>query len=150
MRYCGIPLRLGFFEYNNNNYPSGTKVLYNGVGFLNDKEILLSNVVVEFLYQESGWCFKYNNNIYRCKDYNYEKYIVKIIYDKQNDMVQRSEVNKHTAKEVVWTDGMVTATLWYVFIMLFGTIFYARIGIWIFATIIWWNYIQKNKIEIRR
>ena len=141
--YCyNNVLRLGFFKYKDNFYNKGTNVLYNGKCILNDKEVTLSNVVVEFLYNDSYWWFKYNNQIYKCK--SFENNIVSIIADKPNINMQPK------TKEVVWTDEMVAATIWYIIIMLFATIFNARIAIWIIATIIWRGYINKNKIEIWR
>ena len=145
--------RLGFFEYKNKFYQSGTKVLFNGKCFLNDKEVYLSNVVVEFMYTDNGWVFKYNDRIYI---YKYNKHtpelwqkqlegcIMEIITD------QSQTLHKQKTKEVIWTDGMVAATIWYVGVMLFATIFHARFGIWILATIIWRNYINKNKTEVWR
>lgn len=38
-----------------------------------------------------------------------------------------------------------TATLWYVIIMVIGAVFNDRWVIWIMATIIWWNHINRKK-----
>lgn len=146
-------MRLGFFEYKNKFYTSGTKVLFKGKCFLGDKEVYLSNVVVEFMYTDNGWVFKYDDNIYVYKSNKHtpefwqkqlEGCIVEIITD------QSQISHKQKTKEVIWTDGMVAATIWYVVVMLFATIFYARVGIWIIATIIWRSYINKNKIVIEK
>lgn len=40
-----------------------------------------------------------------------------------------------------------TATLWYIIIMVVGTIFHDRLLIWIAATVIWWRYINRKKIR---
>jgi hypothetical protein len=128
------------FVYKNKAYKSGTKVLYNGKCILNDEKIDLDNVVVSYMYSNGKYeYFQDDDNIYMCPLHNFEKYIVQII---NNENI--TPPNKET-EELYWTDEMVTKTIWYVLVMLIGTIFYDRILIWIFATIIWYNSTFKKK-----
>ena len=39
------------------------------------------------------------------------------------------------------------ATLWYIIIMVIGAVFNDRWLIWIIATVIWWNHINRKKIR---
>ena len=61
----------------------------------------------------------------------------------------RSMQNKeYSFRKELDIDGMLIAWLWYVFIVAIGTIFYARIIIWIIASVVFFNYrSQKLKEE---
>ena len=127
------------FNYKNTPYPSGTKVVYNGRCCLNENEITLNNHVVTFLYDQGDKTyFKDNNNIYTCLLWEFSNHIVKIVVDKKPEpVVQKTEI--------YWTNDMVAKTLWYIVIMVVAIIFKDCIGIWILATIIWYNSTFKKK-----
>ena len=150
----GQIMRLGFFKYKDQFYQSGTKVLFNGQCFLGEKEVTLSNVVVEFVRVEGQWwVFRYNDQLYQCVENDYTSYGVKSRLDQcivQIVVDPVDEPNKPKTKEVIWTKGMVAATIWYILIMLVGTIFYDRVLIWIGATIVWLVYIRRNRIVIEK
>lgn len=55
--------------------------------------------------------------------------------------------NKHTFSNELNIDGLLIAWIWYVFIMAVGIIFYDRIGIWILASVIFFNYRNKKLKE---
>ncbi len=61
-------------------------------------------------------------------------------YEKNNNM----PTTTHTFSDELNIDCLLIAWIWYVFIMVVGVIFYERIGIWILASIIFFNY--RNKI----
>jgi hypothetical protein len=132
--------KLGFFCWKNQPYYSGTTLVYKGKCFLEDKEIILNNEIVTFLYSKQYAYFKDSNGvIYTCPSWNFTYGIVYII----NDPNKPKPIEKEP--EFYWTDEMVTKTLWYIIIMLVATIFKDAIFIWIFATIIWYNSVFKNK-----
>ena len=131
-------------HYNKEFYPNGTKFLYKGNGIYNNVETSLDNVEIVWLYYERPYCyFQYGNNVFKCMYQEFKNGIV---------CVSPSNITKthKKTKEIIWTDGMVTATIWYIIIMAIATIFYARIPIWIIATLMWCGYMKKNKIEIWR
>ena len=53
--------------------------------------------------------------------------------------------NLVTACSTKIKDGMVVKTIWYVIIMLTAIIFNDSIGIWILATIVWYNSVFNKK-----
>lgn len=128
------------FTYKRTHYPSGTKVIYNGKCYLNDKEVILNNKIVTFLYdQDDRTYFQDNVNTYTCLLWEFSNRIVQIVVDKKPEPVSQKT-------EIYWTNDMVTKTLWYIIIMLAAVIFKDCIGIWILATIIWYNStFKKNK-----
>ena len=106
---------------------------------LEGKDVVLNNKEVTWLYSQKSYSyFKDDINTYMHDRWLFEDKIVRIIKDVQ---VTTQIEEKQT---FYWTDDMVTKTIWYVFIMIVGTLFYARIAIWIIATIIWYCSTFKN------
>ena len=70
--------------------------------------------------------------------YDFEKSIVNIV-------VNENKMSQEKKNEIYWTDGMVAKTIWYIVIMLVAIVFKERIGIWIFATIVWYMSTFKSK-----
>jgi hypothetical protein len=139
--YFGEPKkRLYNFSYNGKFYGAGTKFIFNGRCLLNGREVFLDNQICEYLYTE---CllrhFKHNENICTCRWEDFDWRIRGVVEDK----VEQPTVQQKT--EIYWTDDMVVKTIWYVMIMLVATIFYERVGIWIFATIVWYISTFKKK-----
>jgi antibiotic biosynthesis monooxygenase (ABM) superfamily enzyme len=125
--------------YNGKAYDAGTKFIYTGRCMLNQEETFLDRAVVSFMY--SCGLDKYftdGNNVYSCQKNEFDLHIVSIIIDEN-----KSPPNDKT--EIYWTDSMVTKTIWYIVVMLAAVLFNERIGIWIFATIIWYNSMFNKK-----
>jgi hypothetical protein len=57
------------------------------------------------------------------------------------------ENKKHTLTEELSVEGLFIAWIWYIFIMVVAIIFNARIGIWLLASIIFFNYRNKKLKE---
>lgn len=131
-------IKLSNFVYKNHVYPSGTKLIYNGNCYLNGNKVYLNNEIVTWVSnQNDGVHLLKDNVIYTCPSWEFENRIVKIIIDKK-PVTQKTEF--------YWTNDMVAKTLWYIIIMLVAIIFKDCIGIWILATIVWYNStFKKNK-----
>lgn len=128
------------FDYKHQFYDSGTKFIFNGKCLLNGKEVVLDHQVCEYLYTEKLMrYFKCNGNIYTCRWEDFDWRICGIVENKIASPQQKQET------EFYWTDDMVVKTIWYVIIMLIAVIFKDCIGIWIFATIVWYNSTFKKK-----
>lgn len=81
------------------------------------------------------------------KQYSYNKELFfRNLQHKPNcgDIGGTNQTRQRTFSDELNVDGLLIAWIWYIIIMLIGTIFYARIGIWIAASLIFFNY--RNKI----
>ena len=128
------------FTYKHTPYSSGTKLIYNGKCYLNEREVVLNNQIVTYLYDQNGEVhIQNNNNVYTCPSWEFTNRIVKIVAD-----IKSIQAPIPTKTEFYWTDSMVVKTIWYIIIMLIAIIFKDCIGIWILATIVWYNSTFKN------
>ena len=132
-RYNISDIKFTCFTYNKKSYPAGTKFIYNGKCISNGEVTILNNEAVSFMYgYKSNQYFQNESNIYMCPDNEFINNIVKIGVESPK-------------QEFYWTDSMVVKTIWYIIVMLFAIIFKERIGIWIFATIVWYCSVFKKK-----
>lgn len=146
--YYNLNGKCDYFTYKRQSYYCGTKLIYNGKCCIHDVETILNNKVVTYLYYENGkeHFQDNNNNIYTCPIWEFEKRIVKIVKDTAPTLKSTSTfVPEKQQTEIYWTNDMVAKTLWYIIIMLAAVIFKDCIGIWILATIIWYNSTFKKK-----
>jgi hypothetical protein len=142
--YFNPNTKWNYFTYKKETYLSGTNLIYNGECFLNEKVIMLNNVPVTWLYSQNGRdYFTSNGLIYACQSWELNYRIVKII--STTSLIENRQCVTKQKGEFYWTEDMVTKTFWYIAIMIAGVFFHARIGIWIFATIIWYVSTFKKK-----
>ena len=127
------------FLYKKQSYPSGTRLIFNGKCYLNGREVTLNNKEVTWLYNQKSYSY-FTDGI---ETYTSDRWY---FVDKVVNIVENIPVASQIEEKSVfyWTDEMIIKTMWYVVIMAVGTLFYARIFIWIFATIIWYNSTFKN------
>ena len=131
--------KVASFTYNNKVYQAGTRVLYNGPCIVNNNRTVVNNVAMSFMYYDGEYVYCKNGDaVYSFTNEEFKKNIVRILLDE-------NKAPPETKSEFYWTDDMVTNTIWYIIIMLVGTIFYDRIAIWILATIIWYFSTFKKK-----
>lgn len=80
-----------------------------------------------------------------------KKCFYRIMYDKTTSENSRSSLNKApkkiTFKNELNIDGLLIAWIWYVFIMAIAIIFNDCIGIWILASVVFFNYRNKKLRE---
>lgn len=132
-------IKLVNFVYKNQSYPSGTQLIYNGSCYLNDREVYLNNEIVTWLMNDhDGVHLLKDGTTYICPSWKFERGVVKIVYNPKHTQIKQEP-------GFIWTNDMVAKTIWYVIIMLVAVIFKDCIGIWILATIVWYNSVFKNK-----
>ena len=133
--------KIEYFDFWNRHNPTGTKFIFTGKCYVDGKEIELNNALCEFMHIDFKFIayFKHNNAICSCTERDFKWGIRKLISEPKIPVVMQKE------PEFYWTDDMVTKTIWYVIIMLVAVIFKECIGIWIFATLIWYNSTFKKK-----
>lgn len=122
--YYGTTIKLApSFIYKGKVYHKGTKVLFNGKCFLDDKEVSLTNVVVEFVDDEyyhpyRYWCFTYNNQLYKYRYFEYsgpyterrqaqefEKYIMQIVVDEPTTATKKGTTKTYSSRKAGKVDN---------------------------------------------
>ena len=145
-------MKQNYFVYNNVTYPSGTIIIvnkFNNVSGVNKQDEMT------FCYHTTDndlYVCKIKNACYNYKSEQFYNMIVcvtdKVDAEYVNWLMQRQNLNNKspTFSDELAIDGMFIAWMWYVFIMVTAIIFKDRIAIWIFSSIIFFNY-RKNKIK---
>ena len=131
------------FIYNDRRYNAGEHIQF----MFFDSKIGKSYVTkVKFLYYDT-LTKEYVIEIYG-KEYSYTENIFhRNICNTTSPIYQSASNNKLTFSDELNIDSLLMAWIWYVFIMAVGTIFYARIGIWVLASIVFFNYRNKKLKE---
>lgn len=128
--------RLNYIVVNGVKYYTGTVFLIN---FRNKTE------------EAAFCCYVTKTNRVRCKlpdSYwwinadEFRNMIVKIT-DKVDPSVRMPIVHKKNEMEI---DGLFIGWMWYVFLMAISTLFYDRIGLWIFISWVFFSW-RKKKIK---
>ena len=137
-----------YFVYKGKRYDTGTIVILSRFDIYSKR---ICDTKSKFLYYDTESC-EYVFDIYG-KEYKYsEQYFndnFVSIYDPEIKYThaQQQQKNSHTISDELNIDGLFIAWMWYIFIMIVGFIFYDRIGIWIFASIVFFNYRNKKLKE---
>lgn len=141
-------MKQNYFDYNGIRYQSGTFILLSRFDYMAHKVV---DTKAKFLWYDTD-TKKYGVEIYGV-EYDYEvesfKSNFKGLYDPnywKPKKIQPKVQESHTFSDEMNIDGLAIAWVWYIFIMCVGVLFYDRIGIWILASIIFFNY-RKKKLK---
>jgi hypothetical protein len=141
-------VKQNYFIYNDNRYEAGTIVVLSRFDYISRR---VCDTKVKFLWHDAE-AKEYSVEIYG-KEYIYtEEFFcdnIIEIYDPNKPIINMhaNNVKTHTFLDELNVDGLFIAWMWYVFIMAVGTIFYDRVGIWIFTSIIFFRYRNKKLKE---
>lgn len=133
-----------YFIYKDKRYPSGTIINIWWVCTFT-KSVMRANAT---FIEHNVDTDQYIVEVYGKRE-AYEK---KHFYNALCCVVENHPVNvpkspkQHTFVNELGIDGLLIAWIWYIFIMVVGVIFYDRIGIWILASVIFFNY-RKKKLK---
>lgn len=142
-------MRQDYFTYQGKRYESGNIIVMH---IFNVHSRSMCHTKCEFLYYDTtedvyvvkvyGGEKKYKSDLFfRCFCYNYNEIVAQehAKYHNQNQQLTFSkELN---------VDGLFIAWMWYVFIMVIAIIFKDCIGIWILASVVFFNYRNKKLKE---
>jgi hypothetical protein len=138
-----------YFVYNDKRYDIGTIIILYRFDIYSRR---VCRTKAKFVWYDAE-LKRYSVEIYG-KEYIYEEESFKKdflgIYEphKTSAVMQASTNHKtYTFSDELNIDGLLIAWIWYVFIMVVAIIFYARIGIWILASIIFFDYRNKKLKE---
>lgn len=141
-------MKQNYFIYKNERYNAEDMIT---ISFFDCKVGRSYNVKAKFLYYDTE-LKEYHIEIYG-KEYVYEEgHFYRNLCTMANPRAPAASTSKENIKEYKFSDelnidGLLIAWIWYVFIMAVGIIFYDRIGIWILASIIFFNYRNKKLKE---
>lgn len=142
-------MKQNYFVYNDNRYDTGTIIILSRFDIYSKR---VRNTKAKFLWYDAELKM-YGVEIYG-KEYIYEEKSFNKdflgIYEpnKTTEITQMLTNNKvYTFSDELNIDGLLIAWIWYVFIMVVAVIFYARIGIWILASVIFFDYRNKKLKE---
>ena len=129
-----------YFVHNGTRYNSGSLISFRVYDY-RAKGSYITNVT--FLYYDTD-TQKYHIDVYGKEDsYDAELFFKNLQPTKNSTIFNGTKKYKHTFSDELNIDALLIGWIWYVFIMAVGTIFYARIGIWIFSSIIFFNFRNK-------
>lgn len=142
-------MRQNYFMYNDKRYDTGTIIILSIFDVYSRRTC---NTKGKFLWYDAE-LKKYSVEIYG-KEYIYEEESFNEdfigIYEPNKNMTTtqgKANAKSYTFSDELDIDGLLIAWAWYIFIMAVGTIFYARIGIWILASIIFFDYRNRKLKE---
>lgn len=140
-------MKQNYFIYNGRQYNSGTVIVIRWFSYLS-RSVCDTNA--KFLYFDTD-TNRYSVEIYgKTYEYTTEEFYrdFRRIYVKQNNVTKMQvEPKEHTFSDELNIDGLLIAWIWYVFVMAVAVIFYDRIGIWIVASIMFFNYRNRKLKE---
>jgi hypothetical protein len=140
-------VKQNYFVYNGNRYYSGDKLVFRRFSKVSR---CLCDVNVVFLYYDTDDCKYYIETYGESHGYTSEDFYknIKSVYTDRVEVVEtQNKSTDHTFLNELNIDSLFIAWAWYIFIMVVGTIFYDRIGIWVFASVLFFNYRNKKLKE---
>lgn len=137
-----------YFIYNGAKYASGTMIRIKQFNYITGK---LHEVNAMFIAYHSDSCeyeLEIDNLISMYSKSRFERVFCGVVGQNVIKHNQYQAPKKEFKfKDELDIDGMLIAWMWYVFIMAIATIFYDRIGIWIFVSVVFFNYRNKKLKE---
>lgn len=149
-------MKQNYFIHQGVRYYSGTTIIVKQNDKISGRVFDVKATFVYYDTESDRYAFSINRltNIYPKKDFD------RVFVGVTEDIVREHDTNelmnkwaytqgnkKHTLIEELSVEGMFIAWVWYVFIMIVAVIFNDRIGIWLFASIIFFNYRSKKLKE---
>lgn len=139
-------MKQDYFEYQGERYNTGdTFYMFwygSNVGISNPTKAIF----ISYDTETKIYTFKPNG----CAETNFpEDIFLKslCLRTRPNDQNKPKEPRKATIIDELNIDGMITAWLWYIFVMVAGVIIKDCIILWVFTSIIFFNYRNKKLRE---
>ena len=140
-------MKQNYFVYNNEKYNSGTVIILR---VFNCVPRNICNTKATFLYfdtEKNKYIVEIYGNTHEYTEENFYKNFRCIFVGRNNADEKCIEPKTHAMTDELNLDGLLVAWMWYIFIMAIASIFYDRIGIWIFTSIVFFNYRHKKLKE---
>ena len=143
-------MKQDYFVYHDKIYNFGTMLKVRQLDFINNNPYEVDAMFICYHPNTRHYVIKINNCICHYTEDMFYKILVDVSDKSDVSYVKHPlyENSKHNKKTTLWdelnVDGMLVAWIWYIFIMVVATIFVARLGIWIIASIIFFAYRDKK------
>lgn len=134
-----------YFIYNNKQYNKGTVVILRRFDPYSRKVCNTKATFISYNTDTKEYIFEIYNSECKYTEGDFRNSICEI-YNPNKRMINMNN-SGHTFSDELSIDSLCIAWIWYVFIMAVGFIFYARIGIWILSSMIFFNYRTKKLKE---
>lgn len=136
-----------YFVYKGKRYNKGDIIIVEEFCYYSCK---LHKTKAEFLYydaEEKKYALKVYNNVVIHDEDHFNMIFCGAYEPVIKNKANVTEPKQLTFKDELNIDGLFLAWLWYVFIMLVAVIFKDCIGIWILASVVFFNYRNKKLKE---
>lgn len=134
-----------YFIYKGKRYNSGTTiVIWWTCSYIKSVMRTSATFVEHDLSNDQYVVDIYGKKYFYSKDHFFS--VLCTVVDKEETNAPKA-AKSHTFTDELNIDGLLIAWIWYVFIMAIGVIFYDRIGIWILASVVFFNYRNKKLKE---
>lgn len=141
-------MRQNYFIYKGKRYDFGTVVVIKWCNNITRTVLNTRATFIDYNTENKEYTVEIYGNKYVYTEDEFFKVLCSIVdTDNEIKMNVRKEVKHHTFTDELKIDGLLIAWIWYIFIMAVGVIFYDRIGIWILASVMFFNYRNKKLKE---
>lgn len=132
------------FEYNGVTYERGVKIIMKHddttvEAFFNCRLVDVSRI--EIYYNDMSLCSMPENI------FNEKIVAITNVIDSRFKQFDLKNIKLTLKDELNYIDGMLTAWMWYIILMITWTIFEDKIGLWIFTTYVFIKYRNSKLIE---
>ena len=146
-------MKQNYFVYNGKKYGTGTIFRIKELEKIYPyKRVEQSAVFISYDPETDRYMFQVGDSKNNSPGEFFWRDFVCVTEDVNVDIKQKYQANEikannHTFMDELNIDGMLIAWMWYIFIIAVAVIFNERIGIWIFASIVFFRYRNKKLKE---
>ena len=140
-------MKQNYFMYNGKKYDSGTDIIIKWCCPIVKNVLNADATFIDYDTETKLYTVDIYGSRYTYSESNFFASLCCVL-SKQTRTIQVNQYTpNYTFVNELNIDGMLIAWFWYIFIMLMAMIFYDRIGIWILASIVFFNYRNKKLKE---
>ena len=137
-------MKQNYFVYNGKNYNTGTIIVIKWCNHITRTVLNTNAKFISYDTETKKYTVEIYGNEYTYLESDFFNILCNIV---DTNKVNITETMHNNFSDELNIDGLLVAWVWYIFIMIIAVIFYDRIGIWIFASIVFFNYRRKKLKE---
>lgn len=139
------------FEYNGGLYPTGIVLRIRGVDKHGNPTVKRA-VFIWHIVDKDWYVIHVDGHPDTYTKERFYNNLIEVVgefdFESIKDPLDRWKIDTRapTLRDELNADGMIIGWAWYIFVMVISTLFYDRIGMWIFASIVFFKY-RRNKLR---